>query len=104
MMDVAVRILEPCELEVAGLVDIAFASDLRQAIVVLKGHSLRPEGLHDVVEIAADAPGDGRGLVRSGELRGIHNERGAAALVSDHAMVFGVSRFQAELVLIEPPR
>ncbi len=44
--------------------DIALASDLRQVIVTLKGYTIRLEGLQDVVEVGADAPGDGRSLVR----------------------------------------
>jgi len=64
MVDVAVRVLEPGELEVADSMDIALASDLRQVIVTLKGYTIRLEGLQDVVEVGADAPGDGRSLVR----------------------------------------
>src|SRR5436305_4932856 len=91
-------ILKPGELEVAAPMDIALASDLGQTIVVLEGYPLRPERLHDVVEVVADTPGDGRGLVRPGELRGVNQERGAAGLARDHAMAFfGVERLRPSL-------
>src|SRR4051812_32881632 len=104
MVDIAVRILEPGELQAVAVVDVALAPQVRQAVIVLEGHPLRLQRLDDFVELVADAPGDAGRLVRPRELRGVHQERRAAAPVVDDGRPFGRNLLQAELVLIEPPR
>src|SRR5258706_7112008 len=62
MQDVAVRVLEPCRFEVSGKMDVAFAAEAGQ--VVMLEAAVRPlQGANDGFHFANDAPGRGGRLV-----------------------------------------
>lgn len=98
--DVAVRVLEPSDLHVAGYMDITLLCHARH-VVVLKRDTLNLERPHYTFHVVADHPRHSRGLVGSGVLRLIDIDRGVSTPEDDQFLTFSTDLRQAERVFIE---
>src|SRR5262249_29220160 len=71
---------------------------------VLERDALLLERLDEPLDPLADDPGRGGGLVRSRELRFVHQQRRAPALVQQRARLVAARALEAERALVEPLR
>src|SRR6266446_7750417 len=93
--DVAVGILEPCRLDRARHMHVAFPGHSRE-VVVLEGNSLRLQRLHYFFHVRSDVPGGGARLVGSRVLRLVDEDPGAPALVHGRIRLSRIRELQAE--------